>query len=823
MSTRTIELDLLGSHPTLSQEFDDGSGSECSEVRNSDSDATVGMQDRLARETLIPSHDDMSGSPTPKTAAEATGVEADPAAAECNTKKARDDWPQGPAVKPKVNREIFRSWKVEIIACILMLIAVAAIAVTIAPHQGKPLPRWPFRISTNTLLAIYATVIKTAMILVSGSCISQHQWSWFSRGRPLIDFARFADVSQGSILGAFAWLASHHIRQPLVALGAIIIVFAMAIEVFTQQITSYIDCDDSMGYTGMFASLPRTNYLSYAMLANNYNFTSGKPYLTLLNVLSGSLPMNDFPTGCITGNCSFSLPFSTVGICHTCEDISSLVKVEKYCTQTSKTADNATLVQEIDCPKFEDIGVNMNYTVTSSLPSGLNSTWWASVSWERTSLSTEILTLPFRHSYFLASRESTELFNNVNSINLTDSDGWTSTASIDFLVPSTIFTETGIDPSTGLSLTGCDGGLDNQHAWSCQGYGAARCYMKPCGRTYRASISAGLLQQELVSQGGANWNWSSQSLGYVPQVGNATYPNIAIIDPVMGMLDLQCANSDELSRLRDSGVATDTSSGWIQFNPWPPPNSMLANTSLPNPAETPTLDSPFPLSLWEHGCLYLIDLLSYETFLQTISLALSEDSVADYFNEGVLFVKNESDYNYGLAALTEMRDYIFNPSTAYPTGIQLLYNLSTVNFASINSTFSSMANVFTDVARQYGHPNHSAPALGSINHYATCLDAAWGWVAFPACLVLLTIVLLVLTIIQHDHAGKTTPVWKSNALAMIFHGPGDPWLYGASREHVTELNSTEGMEKIAKKVRVKLQNEKGELIKLVKLDDSYSE
>ena len=55
----------------------------------------------------------------------------------------------------------------EIGACLLFMIAFVAIIATLYPHQGKPLPEWPFQISINALVSIYVVVLKTTIIFVT--------------------------------------------------------------------------------------------------------------------------------------------------------------------------------------------------------------------------------------------------------------------------------------------------------------------------------------------------------------------------------------------------------------------------------------------------------------------------------------------------------------------------------------------------------------------------------------------------------------------------------------------------------------------------------
>jgi hypothetical protein len=56
-------------------------------------------------------------------------------------------------------------WIVEVLSYIFALVALAAIVITLALHNNKPLPRWPSLISINSLVSIFTAILKAAMLL----------------------------------------------------------------------------------------------------------------------------------------------------------------------------------------------------------------------------------------------------------------------------------------------------------------------------------------------------------------------------------------------------------------------------------------------------------------------------------------------------------------------------------------------------------------------------------------------------------------------------------------------------------------------------------
>lgn len=85
---------------------------------------------------------------------------------------------QEPRTKRRTNLEYYwRPWTWEIVNCCLLLVSLFAIVATLYPHDGQPLPKWPFSITINALLSVYAVVMKASMLLILASGVGQLQWS----------------------------------------------------------------------------------------------------------------------------------------------------------------------------------------------------------------------------------------------------------------------------------------------------------------------------------------------------------------------------------------------------------------------------------------------------------------------------------------------------------------------------------------------------------------------------------------------------------------------------------------------------------------------
>ncbi|KAI0457327.1 hypothetical protein F5B21DRAFT_521189 [Xylaria acuta] len=167
---------------------------------------------------------------------------------------------QEPPTQLERRRRHWSLWTWEIANCCLLLVSLFAILATLYTHDGQPLPQWPFSITINALLSIDAVVMKASMLLILASGIGQLQWSWFLHPRPLEDVARYHEAAKGP-LGSLSWLYRHHIHQPLTAFAAAIVIAAVAVDPFIQQLVKPADCKQFEN-EGPPASIPRTNYLS---------------------------------------------------------------------------------------------------------------------------------------------------------------------------------------------------------------------------------------------------------------------------------------------------------------------------------------------------------------------------------------------------------------------------------------------------------------------------------------------------------------------------------------------------------------------------------
>ncbi|KAF2141171.1 uncharacterized protein K452DRAFT_318841 [Aplosporella prunicola CBS 121167] len=222
--------------------------------------------------------------------------------------------------KPGLVSLVCTRWLMEVLACVIALLALVAIIITLGLHDGRPIPDWPFRISVNAVVSIFSVILKGTMLVPVAEAVSQLKWSWYKEPRPLDDFARFDDASRG-IWGS-ARLITRLRGMHLASLGAAIMILAAASDPFIQQVIKYQPCSQKV--SSAQATMPRTNnYTAYGAHVGAGLYTIDAPMEKALykGFYDSFSPVT--PT-CTTGNCTFP-NYRTVGVCSMCRDISDTI------------------------------------------------------------------------------------------------------------------------------------------------------------------------------------------------------------------------------------------------------------------------------------------------------------------------------------------------------------------------------------------------------------------------------------------------------------------------------------------------------------------
>ena len=74
--------------------------------------------------------------------------------------------PLPPQPKDPNDRGVLYRWKWEVPSCILSVLSLIAITVILYAYNGRPLPKWPYKITINALISVLTTVLKASMLVV---------------------------------------------------------------------------------------------------------------------------------------------------------------------------------------------------------------------------------------------------------------------------------------------------------------------------------------------------------------------------------------------------------------------------------------------------------------------------------------------------------------------------------------------------------------------------------------------------------------------------------------------------------------------------------
>ena len=304
----------------------------------------------------------------------------------------------------------------------------------------------------------------------------------------------------------------------------------------------------------------------------------------------------------------------------------------------------------------------------------------------------------------------------------------------------------------------------NEIHWGCEhstvgafgGIGAAYCGIVPCVKSYRASVTGGRLSEAVVS---TNNLWIWDTINHIPGY-----------DGLRGTINIDCLPPETYARLSQLEFKLEAN-GWFST-----PNLTTNDTNyLTQNFWVPSLDTTRNISI-PASCVYMTDYLTdqgIQQFLET------------YLN-GTVGIAAGNSYVY---------DY------AGPAQLLNIYNNSNIRFEDLNSTFTNISDSLTQHIRQQGVQNFSSPAYGAVLHEQTCVHVRWAWLAYPAVLVVLTLIFLPAMIFMTRRGETKNHDWKSEPLALIFHRLEDETI---TTTEAGMLVKRRDMQDTAKQIHVRL-------------------
>ena len=242
--------------------------------------------------------------------------------------------------------QCLKDWSLELLCLILATSTLVLTATILFLLNNQPLSSWRLSISLNAVISALVVATKAALIYTTASCIGQLKWQHFQhsmRRRSLYDLITFDEASKGP-LGAAKLVC--RLRQISWAawLGAVIVVAAVFVEVFGQQVLRFES--RSVEVEGAVARFASTQHLmSQDGWYLDYTMMSELQKLMLTAIFRGEATPG---FECETAECTWPAS-ATLGICSKCVDVTNISKGS--CEGDAKSLDCL-----FDVPGFGELG-----------------------------------------------------------------------------------------------------------------------------------------------------------------------------------------------------------------------------------------------------------------------------------------------------------------------------------------------------------------------------------------------------------------------------------------------------------------------------------
>jgi len=143
---------------------------------------------------------------------------------------------------PLMKRVSLFGWWWELGAILVSLVSMSLILAVLCYMNGRLLSNWKLPIQLNSLIAIFSTFARSALMLVLAEGLSQLKWNHFEKRHTTLDWLQIYDEASRGPWGSLMYLLRMRKDMRAVAtLGAVLTILALAIEPFTQQILEFAD------------------------------------------------------------------------------------------------------------------------------------------------------------------------------------------------------------------------------------------------------------------------------------------------------------------------------------------------------------------------------------------------------------------------------------------------------------------------------------------------------------------------------------------------------------------------------------------------------
>ncbi|CEJ83115.1 hypothetical protein VHEMI03142 [[Torrubiella] hemipterigena] len=379
-----------------------------------------------------------------------------------------------------------RIWKWELISLLVSYLSFMSIIAVLAAFQGKLLSSWSGLISINAIIAILATIFKAALVLPVTEGISQLKWLWlFQEQRSLVDVDRYDQASRGA-WGSILLIArqfSEKKKSYLASLGAFIFLLTLITDPFYQAAVQVNTCYHN---STALASVPRVNHYTATQGAVHDRAFHATADMDIAVTQGMVLPPRSGSDSiapsvlCSTGNCTFGdnegVSFSTLDMCHVCENLTTQILTRNITYEATTTSDasssNSSSSSATNGPSGRKLKVRQSDTTSNSSPP----TSWTEPTWILESAGGNITMLASGGPVL----KVISLNDNTTSYPI---GPWTRSSILEFRALAA------------LEKKNCTGPQDCSSTPF-----AFQCSLRPCAKTFKASMKDGKYKETEVSR-----------------------------------------------------------------------------------------------------------------------------------------------------------------------------------------------------------------------------------------------------------------------------------------------------------------------------------
>jgi hypothetical protein len=243
-------------------------------------------------------------------------------------------------------KQVFRDWWAELLCLAFAIFNLCLICTILFLLDNKSLTLWHSSISLNAVVSALVVATKAALIYTTACCIGQLKWQHFqhsSHKRSLYDLKIFDEASRGPLGALKLVLRLRHISL-ISLLGGMIIVAAVFVEVFGQQVLVY-KSRDVVVENGLARFASTQHFMAEDKWLLDYTMMSELQKLLLTAIFRGEATPG---FECETAECTWPAS-ATLGICSQCVDVGNTSKGS--CEGDSKHLDCL-----FDVPGFGELG-----------------------------------------------------------------------------------------------------------------------------------------------------------------------------------------------------------------------------------------------------------------------------------------------------------------------------------------------------------------------------------------------------------------------------------------------------------------------------------